>query len=109
MSDKIQKINEETLEKVSGGVSNLGKGAAARTITPIWVEVTADKLRCREYPDGPIIMLYNKGDRLLVDRISKDGLWYGMEIIRPDGGSGVGYVYKQYVRQVNEPGSNAVG
>ena len=109
MSENMNKITDDMLEKVSGGVSNLGKGSAARTITPMWVEVTASELNCREYPNGPILMQYKKGTKLLVDRMSKDGEWYGMEINVPGGGTRVGYVNASYVVPCNDPGSNAVG
>ncbi len=109
MSDSIKKINDVDLEKVSGGVSELGSGSAAKKITPKWVEVTATTLNIREYPNGPIIGSYSKGDKILVDRMSKDGLWYGFENYLPTGGKSVGYVSAQYVRDCADPTNGAVG
>ena len=57
MSDMMEnKLNEEELDVVSGGEA--GSGYKVRSITPIWVRVTASSLNCRYSPNGKIAKVY---------------------------------------------------
>ena len=96
MSDIMNnKINEEELNAVSGGVGSAG--VKVIPITPIWVRVTASSLNCRYTPNGEIAKVFNHGHKLKVDGITTDGLWYRLWILDPiNGGECAGYIYAEY-------------
>ena len=53
MSDMMEnKINEQELQEVTGGVG--AARVSVKPITPIWVRVTASSLNCRYTPNGEI-------------------------------------------------------
>ena len=99
MSDMMEnKINEETLNEVTGG-AGIGEAPAEFKVRPIQrtrIRVTASSLHCRYTPNGPIAKDYERGHILYVDGITADGLWYRLLINDPRGGTCYAYIYKQY-------------
>ena len=86
MSDMMEnKINEQELQEVTGGVG--AARVSVKPITPIWVRVTASSLNCRYTPNGEIAKVYEKGHKLKVDGITTDGEWYRLLIYDPKGGT----------------------
>ena len=79
MSDMMEnKLNAEELTEVTGGVGR--QEINVKSITPIWVKVTASSLNCRYTPNGPIAKTYEYGHKLKVDGITTDGKWYRLLI-----------------------------
>ena len=96
MSDMMEnKINDEILEDVTGGVGE-ATGYKVRPIKKTRIRTTASSLNCRYYPDGPVAKSYEYHHVLWVDGITTDGLWYRLLINDPKGGTCYGYIYKQY-------------
>ena len=63
MSDMMEnKLNAEELTEVTGGVGR--QEINVKSITPIWVKVTASSLNCRYTPNGPIAKTYEYGHKL---------------------------------------------
>ena len=98
MSDMMEnKLNAEELTEVTGGVGR--QEIEVKSITPIWVKVTASSLNCRYTPNGPIAKTYEYGHKLKVDGITEDGKWYRLLINDPRGGTCYAFIYKEYTQK----------
>lgn len=98
MEYENNKLNEEALNRVSGGTAQAA--VKVTDITPIWVRVTASPLYCRYTPGGKIAKVYEKGQRLKVDGITADDNWYRLLINNPEGGTCYAYVAKKYTDRI---------
>ena len=92
------KINEQELQEVTGGVG--AARVSVKPITPIWVRVTASSLNCRYTPNGEIAKIYERGHKLKVDGITTDGEWYRLLIYDPKGGTCYAYIAKKYTEKI---------
>lgn len=93
-----KKLNEDSLEQVSGGTAS--KAVQVETISPMWVRVTSSSLNCYYTPGGEIAKFYERGHKLKVDGITTDGNWYRLLISNPKGGTCYAFIPKKYTARI---------
>ncbi len=101
--NEMNKLPDEALDVVSGGVNRGRGGVGCRDCAPYWIRTTAKNgLHCRLAPStsAKILKTYEYGHRLKINGITTDGEWYRLLCNHPEGGTCYGFIYKAYTERV---------